>query len=222
MATKSFHQLLGAFLTVLVLQSFVVKSRPVKSESPGQGSHGGRPTSDASFHSDVNNTLLSERWNTFPVTYGFKSSSSMPAYLDPQAVATAIDTAFRKWQATVPKFAFRKIYPGEDANIKIGFTPLHGYTGYGYSPPDGRLYLDNSHTNWSTKSYPAGYEQDLMSVSMNAIGHTLGLGDSTNPTAVMYPTLYDGSIKRELSEEDMNRIQILYYYTPHLELGEPM
>ncbi|XP_039051561.1 metalloendoproteinase 1-MMP-like [Hibiscus syriacus] len=192
MATKSFHQLLGPFLTVLVLQSFVVKCRPVKSESPGQGSHGGQPTSD--------------------------DSSSIPAYLDPQAVATAIDTAFRKWQAAVPKFAFGKIYPGEYANIKIGFTPLDGYYGYGYYPPDGRLYLDNSHTNWSTKSYPAGYEEDLMSGAMNAIGHTLGLEDSTNPSAVMYPTLYSGSI----SEEDMNRIQNLYYYTPHLELGEPM
>ncbi|KAE8657674.1 hypothetical protein F3Y22_tig00116984pilonHSYRG00188 [Hibiscus syriacus] len=221
MATKSFHQLLGAFLTVLVLQSFVVKSRPVKSESPGQGSRGGQPTSDDSFHSDVNNTLLSGKWDQFPVTYVL-SSSSMPAYLDPQAVATTIVTAFRKWQTAVPKFAFRKIYPGEHANIKIGFTPLDGYYGYGYYPPDGRLYLDKSHTNWSTKSYPAGYEIDLMSVAMNAIGHTLGLEDSTNPSAVMYPTLYSGSIKRELSEEDMNRIQNLYYYTPHLELGEPM
>ncbi|KAE8657672.1 hypothetical protein F3Y22_tig00116984pilonHSYRG00179 [Hibiscus syriacus] len=220
MATKFFHQLLGAFLTVLVFQSFVVKSRHVKSESSGQGSHGDQPTSDDSFHSDVNNTILSGRWYTFPVTYGFISSSYMPAYLDPQAVATAIDTAFRKWQAAIPKFAFRKIYPGEYANIKIGFTPLDGYNDYGYYPPDGRLNLDNSHTYWSTKSYPAWYEQDLMSVALNAIGHTLGLGDSTNPSAVMYPTLYDGSIKRELSEEDMNRIHNLY--NPDLELGEPM
>ncbi|KAK8654319.1 hypothetical protein V6N13_128290 [Hibiscus sabdariffa] len=232
MATNFCHQLLGAFLTILVLQPLVVKSRLMKLESPrnhGQGQSNcdslgggvGGPTSDGLLH----NTLSSGRWYNFPVTYGFRSGYVVPSGLDPQVVTTVIDVAFGKWKAAIPdpQFAFQRITPGDNANIKITFAPLPGYYGYGYYPPNGNLSLDNSHTSWSTKPTPAGNEVDLLSGVLNTIGHTLGLEDSTDPTAVMYPTLKYGSIKRNLSPDDISRIQNLYYYSrPHLELAKPL
>ncbi|KAK8654327.1 hypothetical protein V6N13_128298 [Hibiscus sabdariffa] len=180
MAAKFRHQLLGAFLTILVLQPFV----------SGQGSVG---------------------WNNLPLTYGFLTTSSLPEYLDLQVVTSVIDAAFQVWQVAVPKFEFRRIYPGENANIKIAFTRVGSPAyGIGYPPPDGRLYIDNNHIPWSTKSYPASNELDLMSGLLHLIGDTLGLGDSTDPTSVMYHTLTLGTIERQLSREDITRIQALY------------
>ncbi|KAK8486903.1 hypothetical protein V6N13_002904 [Hibiscus sabdariffa] len=225
MATNFCHQLLGAFFTILVLQPLVVKSRLMKLESPRNHGQGGGPTSEGLLHLDVNNTLSSGRWYNFPVTYGFRSGSVVPSGLDPQVVTTVIDVAFGKWKAAIPdpQFAFQRITPGDNANIKISFTPLPGYYGYGYYPPNGNLSLDNSHTSWSTKPSPAANEVDLLSGVLNTIGHTLGLEDSTDPTAVMYPILNYGSIKRNLSPQDISRIQNLYYYShPHLELAKSL
>ncbi|GMI98809.1 hypothetical protein HRI_003550200 [Hibiscus trionum] len=205
MAAKLIHQLLGAFLTILVLQTFVA----------GQGSYGspdgvGPPASDHTFQSDDNDTPPSG-WNSLPLTYGFLSNSSLPAGLDLEVVTSIIDDAFQVWQVPVPTFAFQMISSGEDANIKIAFVPLDpSYYGFGYFPPDGRLYLDNSHTSWSTGSSPASDEVDLMSAALHVIGGTLGLGNSNDSSAVMYPILNLGSIKRELSQEDITRIQALY------------
>ncbi|KAK8654323.1 hypothetical protein V6N13_128294 [Hibiscus sabdariffa] len=198
MAAKFRHQLLGAFLTILVLQPFV----------SGKGSYGsrddiGRPNSD--------DTLTSVGWNNLPLTYGFVTTSSLPEGLDLDVVTSIVDVAFRKWQVAVPSFGFVRIYPGENANIKIDFSALDSiYYGYGYPPPDGRLYLDNSHVPWSTKSYPASNELDLLSAVLHVIGSTLGLENSDDPTAVMYPSLNYGIIKRDLSLDDITRIQALY------------
>ncbi|GMI98811.1 hypothetical protein HRI_003550400 [Hibiscus trionum] len=223
MAAKICHQLLGAFLTILVLQPLVVKSRPVKlgSHQRSCGCPGG-PTSGG-LDVNMNNSLSSERWLKFPVTYGFRSGYVVPPGLDHKAVTSVIDVAFGKWKAAVPdpQFAFQRITPGDNANIKINFTPLPGYHGYGYYPPNGSLYLDNSHTSWSTKPSPAGNEVDLLSAVLNVVGHTLGLADSTDSNAVMYPILNYGSIKRNLSPEDISRIQNLYLYSmSHLELAK--
>ncbi|KAK8654324.1 hypothetical protein V6N13_128295 [Hibiscus sabdariffa] len=198
MAAKFRHQLLGAFLTILVLQPFVA----------GKGSYGrrvyiGLPKSG--------NTLTGVRWNNLPLTYGFLTNSSLPAYLDVQVVTSIIDAAFQIWQVAVPLFGFQRIYPGENANIKIAFTPLDSSDyGIGYYPPDGRLYLDNSYVSWSTKPNPASNELDLFSGVLSVIGNTLGLANSNNPSAVMYSGLTEGTVKRQLTQEDITRIQALY------------
>ncbi|XP_039042953.1 metalloendoproteinase 1-like [Hibiscus syriacus] len=225
MAPQFSHQLIGAFLMLLVLQPSAVESRPVTLDlrrSSGSQNDIGRPTTDGLFHLEVNNTLSSGRWYDFPVTYGFQSTSSLPAGLDPQAVVDAIDAAFQQWQTAVPEFEFQRVYPGENANIKIEFAPLSPeYYGFGYYPPDGRLYLDVDHTKWSIDSNPAWDELDLQSGAMHEIGHTLGLEHSEDPSAVMYPTLYYGSLKRDLSDDDIYQIQTIYYSRSYLDVVKP-
>ncbi|KAL4369551.1 hypothetical protein GQ457_05G032670 [Hibiscus cannabinus] len=216
MAIKFCHQLNGAFIMFLVLQSFLVESRPVKSESPHNREQGQRKnngtTVDGLYSLEINHNLYGGKWYNFPLTYGFDSTSPMPSGLNYENLISVIDEAFQKWQAAVPEFAFRRIYPGEYADITILFTTLsNGLYGYGYYPPDGRLHLDIDHTYWSIGSYPTQNQHDLLSGAMHEIGHTLGLMHTWNRDAVMYPTLDYGMIKRELSQEDIDRIQSLYY-----------
>ncbi|KAK8486900.1 hypothetical protein V6N13_002907 [Hibiscus sabdariffa] len=200
MPIKIFLQLYGAFIMLLVLQSFVVES-----------------SSDVIVRSVSGEVIWGANYTIYigktPLTYGFESTSPMPSGLNPEDVTSVMDAAFQKWQDAVPEFAFQRVYPGENADIKISFTTLsNDLYGYGYYPPDGRLHLDIDHSYWSTKSYPAQNENDLLSCAMHEIGHTLGLHHTNDQSAVMYPTLYIADIKRELNQEDIDRIQSLYYY----------
>ncbi|KAK8687999.1 hypothetical protein V6N13_086788 [Hibiscus sabdariffa] len=214
----------------LVLQPFVTASKTLKLASLQiieQGQHRGYGVPDAvgqpssndtggrrgMFHLVDNYKFFNEtpKWKNFPVTYGFVSNSRIPVGLDSRAVNDSVAAAFKVWEAVVPKFAFKKVEPGETANIKITFTKINGtYYGFGYAPPNGTLQLDNDHTNWSTGSAPARNQLDLQSGVMHEIGQTLGLDHSTDHSAVMYDTLIRGTTKRVLAPDDKDGITKLY------------
>ncbi|KAE8665466.1 hypothetical protein F3Y22_tig00112614pilonHSYRG00100 [Hibiscus syriacus] len=154
------------------------------------------------------------------MTYGFYSTPKCCQGMERQDVAFAIIDAFTEWENAVPKLNFQWLYPGDDADIRIRFTSLSPpYYGFGYYPPDGRLLLDISRTLWSTSSNPVPYKLDLQSESMHEIGHTLGLEHTNDPASVMYPTLSSSTIKRELTQLDINNIRALYRSKPHHELA---
>ncbi|KAK8711106.1 hypothetical protein V6N13_146402 [Hibiscus sabdariffa] len=151
MAAKFGHKLLGTFLLFLVLQPFAATSRTLKlaSQVIEQGQHRGCGVPDiigqpitsndtgerhGMFHLVDNYKFFngSPKWTNFPVTYGFLSNSRIPAGLDSQAVNDSVAAAFKVWEAAYPKFAFKKVEPGDTANIKIEFTWLYGrYYGFG-------------------------------------------------------------------------------------------
>ena len=51
-------------------------------------------------------------------------------------------------------------------------------------------------------------QYDFQTVVTHEIGHSLGLGHSSDPSSVMYPYLSTGQVRRDLSTSDMNSIML--------------
>ncbi|GJN22235.1 hypothetical protein PR202_gb09785 [Eleusine coracana subsp. coracana] len=135
--------------------------------------------------------------------------------------------AFARWAAAT-NLRFTEAASGADADITIGFhagahgdgEPFDGPLGtlaHAFSPTDGRFHLDAAEA-WvadgdvSSSSSPVAV--DLESVAVHEIGHLLGLGHSSVPDAIMYPTIRTGTKKVELASDDVEGIQSLYGSNP--------
>jgi hypothetical protein len=95
-------------------------------------------------------------------------------------------------------------------DIRVGAIPLgSGVLAETFLPPpanggtDAGDILFNSNVNWQINS-----SYDIMTIAAHEFGHALGLGGSTDSTAVMYGT-YNG-IKQTLANDDVCGIQSVY------------
>ncbi|KAI3963368.1 hypothetical protein MKW98_022790 [Papaver atlanticum] len=153
------------------------------------------------------------------LTYRF--SSSIPV-TDTETLKGVCSRAFARW-AEVTHFTFSEaVHPLHDADIVIGFHRGHhgdtnsfdgrgGVLAHAFSPRDGRFHYDGEE-NWSTNPEPG--TMDLETVAVHEIGHLLGLGHSTEPNAVMFPSIRAGSLKRQLDVADIRGIRALYRILP--------
>jgi len=72
------------------------------------------------------------------------------------------------------------------------------------------------------KSWGTGGESgrfDVQSVGTHEAGHTLSLGHSSNPAAVMYYAIGVGQIKRDLHQDDIDGICAIYYQPPEIAVS---
>ncbi|PUZ65184.1 hypothetical protein GQ55_3G203100 [Panicum hallii var. hallii] len=161
------------------------------------------------------------------LTYSVSSAATV-SYLPPEAVRAAFRSAFARWAKVIP-VEFVEIdedYSYHEADVRVGFyegdhgdgSPFDGEKGvvaHAYGPEDGRLHLDAAeHWTLDVDSETEGSALDLESVATHEIGHTLGLGHSSSPEAVMYPYINFGERKVELSGDDIEGVQLLYGSNP--------
>ena len=93
-----------------------------------------------------------------------------------------------------------------------GFDGVLGTLAHAFAPPDGRLHLD-ADERWSLAGF-SDTAVDLESVAVHEIGHVLGLGHSTVPQSIMFPTIRIGKRRLELDNDDVAGIQNLYGRNP--------
>ncbi|MCL7022335.1 hypothetical protein MKW94_029300 [Papaver nudicaule] len=170
----------------------------------------------SSVHSVLHYSFFqgSPRWPASKSHLTYQFSSTIPV-TDLKTLKTVSSRAFARW-AEVSHFTFSEAT--DEADIVIGFySGDHGdgssFDGPGgmlahsFSPTDGRLHFD-ADENWSTN--PGQDMMDLETVAVHEIGHLLGLEHSSEPKAIMYPTILFGSLKRQLHGDDVQGIRSLY------------
>ncbi|PIA40359.1 hypothetical protein AQUCO_02500211v1 [Aquilegia coerulea] len=193
----------------------------------GSGTTTNHSDSSSNIHSVAHYSFFPSqpRWPSWKrdLTYAFVPENQLT-----DTVKAVFTRAFLRWQDVTP-LTFRETQNYNTADITIGFfsgnhgdgEPFDGILGtlaHAFSPPDGRLHLDDAE-NWviegdvSTSSSNAAI--DLESVAVHEIGHLLGLGHSSVPEAIMYPTISTGLKKVELASDDVDGIQVLYGGNPN-------
>ncbi|XP_004626202.2 macrophage metalloelastase [Octodon degus] len=160
-------------------------------------------------------TLGGQAWKSHVITYRINNYTPD---MRRQDVDAAIQKAFQVWSDVTP-LKFRKVNVGE-ADIMIffaygdhgDFNPFDGKDGtlaHAFAPGFGRggdAHFDEAET-WS----PDFRGRNLFLVAVHELGHSLGLGHSSDRRAIMFPNYgYLDPKTFRLSADDIHGIQSLY------------
>ncbi|XP_062983198.1 macrophage metalloelastase-like [Elgaria multicarinata webbii] len=154
------------------------------------------------------------QWNKNVLTYRIKNyTPDMPR----DSVNTAIAKAFKVWSDVTP-LQFRKTTRPADIEILFAygahgdydaFDGRGGVLAHAFAPGQGMggdAHFDEDEA-WSETNR----ETNLFLVAAHEIGHSLGLGHSRVPSALMYPTYsYVNPNNYRLPADDTKGIQSLY------------
>ncbi|KAF8729500.1 hypothetical protein HU200_017438 [Digitaria exilis] len=177
-------------------------------------------------------------WPPFRRDLKYAITATSATSIDRSTLSDVFARAFSRWAAAT-NLKFSETSSESDADITIGFysgahgdgEPFDGPLGtlaHAFSPTDGRFHLDAAEA-WVagagdddvSRSLSSTGAVDLESVAVHEIGHLLGLGHSSVPEAIMYPTIRTGTRKVELEEDDVQGIQSLYGSNPNFTPTSP-
>lgn len=156
------------------------------------------------------------RWDTLELAYYFVNNTEK---INGDGEHELVRQAFGLWAAETP-LTFTEVDDPDAANIVIGWAagehgfgdPFDGpgdvlaHASYPNPYTDGQVFLffddDERWVDSTTQNV------DLLTVAAHEIGHTLGLGHSNDPDALMFPS-YSGP-RRFLGQDDIRGAQSLY------------
>ncbi|KAL6955615.1 neutrophil collagenase, partial [Sarracenia purpurea var. burkii] len=149
------------------------------------------------------------KWHKLRLSYALKHATRRDAI-------RPIRLGFKRW-ASVSRLVFRRGQSFRTANLRVSFEhrnhgdghPFDGPGGvlaHAYAPTDGRLHFD-ADENWCVGAIPGRF--DIGTVVLHEIGHLLGLGHSSDPSSIMYPSTSAG-VTKDLNSDDIKGIKALY------------
>ncbi len=156
-------------------------------------------------------TLEGISWPGGTLTLGYDPQNA------PINANAAITLAIATWQAADPALHITYLgkHPG-DVTIDWGAVPAVADAAVTHLYPVGPVFVSATITlntampwGYQTASYEAGVA-DLPSTLIHELGHALGLGHSTDPLAVMFPSLALGDRRRTLTVDDIAAIRAVY------------
>jgi len=152
------------------------------------------------------------------VSYVF---SKMTSQLPSAAAQAEIERAMAQWAAVVAITWQPGSNPAAPQTVNILWATYNHGDGYPFDGPGGIL----AHTFYpappnpepiagdmhfdDSESWHIGTNTDLYSVALHELGHSLGLGHSDNPEAVMYPYY-----KVQTTLSDLDKTAVLTLYAP--------
>ncbi|XP_018411863.1 PREDICTED: interstitial collagenase-like [Nanorana parkeri] len=155
------------------------------------------------------------RWQKTSLTYRIQNyTPDLPR----RVVDDSIQKAFNVWSQVIP-LRFRKVTRGS-ADILIQFargshgdqSPFDGPNGilaHAYAPGEG--IGGDAHFDEDERWTNNRADFNLFLVAAHEFGHSLGLGHSNEPRALMFPNYrYVNTDNFRLSQDDVNGIQVLY------------
>jgi hypothetical protein len=151
-----------------------------------------------------------------------------PNCADPSAPneLIAITNAYNTWSAVLTNFDFNysgssyHIYCFQNDSNDVCWNPgiyipdprsqsVTGTWANGDTVTEADIVFFDSLFVWCTGT-PSDTQMDVESAALHELGHVLGLGNYTDPSVVMYDTLYFGEMHRSLATDDINGMKAIY------------